>query len=202
VRIIITILLFLAFFPVWEIWSNSKYELECNPVLLKLSRDSLKAQIGIKEPFGRNGGPTLKYQIPFGLHHQPYCAMAQDWCYWVNGSGMLPWFSPNAQAHYNYAKKHGKKVPYKPAVNDFIVWRTINSSSGHIERVDSALKAGWVITVGFNTSNGKTGSQREGNGVFPRRRNIYHPIGRLVIKGLVGFRPVESNAEKQGCNLR
>ena len=178
---------------------NSKYELKCDPLLLMQSRDSLKAQIGIKEPHGKNGGPTLKYQEPFGVRG-PYCAMGQDWCFWVNCGEMLPWFSPNAQAHFNYAKKHGKKVPYKPALHDFIVWMKVHTVLGHIERVDSVLQAGWVITVGFNTSNGKTGSQREGNGVFPRRRNIYYPIGRLVIKGLVGFKPKTSHNFKEGCN--
>ena len=89
---------------------------------------------------------------------------------------------------YNAAKKKGVLSEYIPEVNDLIVWKDKWSSSGHIERIVAVLDNGWVITVGFNTSNGLKGSQANGNGVYYRKRNLYHPLTRiLIVRGLIGF---------------
>jgi len=178
-----------------------KYELECDRYLIELSRDSLFAQVGIQEATGNNDGETLKYQTIFGLKNIPYCAAGQDWCYWVNAKLIsdIPFkMSANAQFHFNWAKKHGLKVAFIAEVDDFIVWGIRNKSTGHIERIIIVYANGWVGTIGFNTSNGKTGSQREGNGVFIRLRHLYNPIGLLLIKGLVGIKAKENY--KEGCN--
>ena len=87
-----------------------------------------------------------------------------------------------------FAKRNGEKVKYEPQVNDLIVWKHSNNWTGHVERVIEVLDKGNVRTVGANTNNGKSGSQREGNGIFIRKRNVKHILGRLKVRGLVGFR--------------
>ena len=78
-KLIIIILLFST-----QLFAVEKYNLYCDNYLIELSRDSLYSQLGIKEATGNNDGETLKYQKPFGLKYKPYCAMGQDWCYWIN----------------------------------------------------------------------------------------------------------------------
>lgn len=196
------ILFFVTISLTSAIWSKPlKYQLECKQYLLDFSRDSLLAQMGIKEKTGHNDGECEKYQKLFGLKNQPYCAMGQYWCFWVNAYSLkdIPLIkSALAQAHFNYAKKSGVQVPYRPDVDDLIVWGYSGKSSGHIERVTEVLASGFVKTAGFNTSNGKAGSQREGNGNFLRIRHLYNPVGLMLVKGLVGFKS-NKNYELKGC---
>jgi hypothetical protein len=189
---LITILSLIILLTSTKCFTQEKYQLECKEYLLKASMDSLLAQIGTKEKTGNNDGATLKYQKPFGLKFQSYCAMGQDWCFLVcaKQKSDIPYkFSANAQAHFNYAKKYGVKVPYRPEIHDLVIWKT-GPVKGHIERITKVVGAGFVSTVGFNTSNGKSGSQYNGNGVYPRLRHIFNPVGLMLIKGLVGFKPI------------
>jgi len=154
--------------------------------------DSLETQVGIKEPHGNNGGETLKYQKIFGLRNQPYCQMLQYWAFWVNANDKKDVPIPKsalAISSYYYAKKNGIQTDYEGFKGDLIIWRKTGTSNGHIECIVFIFDdRGNVRTIAGNTSNGKTGSQREGNGNFKRNRNIKHPLSRLLqIKGLVGF---------------
>ncbi len=88
---------------------------------------------------------------------------------------------------YNEGVKRGSKVTPKPKYNDLIFWRKPNTWSGHVERIIEVLKAGWIRTVGFNTSSGATGSQSNGEGVYIRKRNVNHFLGRMLIRGYLGF---------------
>lgn len=81
----------------------------------------------------------------------------------------------------------GSITTYTPERFDLIIWNMQGTSSGHIERIVLTGKAGWVTTVGFNTSSGISGSQRDGGGVYYRKRNLNHVLGRMQIKGLVGW---------------
>ena len=205
-RLLLTILLIQLSAVSCQLSAQLKYELNCEPYLIQLSYDSLLAQVGIKEATGNNDGEVLKYQKIFGLRNQPYCQMLQYWCYYITTKDVTDIPIPKsamAISSYNYAKKKGVLVPYEPTVHDLLVYQNKNMSTGHVERIIKTGGLGWVIVVAGNTSNGKTGNQREGNGVYKRERNIYHPLSRiLLIKGLVGFRPVRNTAEKQGCNVK
>lgn len=204
-RKLITIMI-ISIFLTLAIRSQSKYELICKPYLIELSYDSLIAQIGIREATGNNDGAVEKYQKIFSMKNQPYCQMLQYWCFYVNANKKSDIPIPKsalAISSYNYAKKYGVKVPYMPAKHDFLVYQNSGDVTGHVERIVSVGELGWVIVVAGNTTNGKTGNQREGNGVYKRERNIYHPLSRiLLIKGLVGIRPVRNTAMKQGCNIK
>jgi hypothetical protein len=89
-----------------------------------------------------------------------------------------------ANATYNDAKTRGINVHYTSEVYDLIVWRVVNSWQGHIELVVSRGEKGWVTTIGFNTSNNDT---RQGGFVEIKRRHLHNPIGKLQVRGLVGF---------------
>ena len=89
------------------------------------------------------------------------------------------------QAIYNDAIKRGKKTKYIAKKHDLIIWKKSNSWQGHIERVHKILPKGWVETIGFNSS--KTIDNKKIEGVFIQKRNILHPLGRLKIRGLIGF---------------
>jgi len=176
----------------WNIQAQERYEIPCKSYLFELRMDSLKTQIGIKEATGKNDGEVLKYQTVFGIRKQPYCKMLQDWAFFVNLRlhNDAPYhFNPLAISIYGFAQKKGLKTIYGGFVGDLIVWRNKGQVTGHIECIDSVMKRGWVMTIAGNTSNGKSGSQREGNGNYRRQRNIKHPLSRILqIRGLVGFK--------------
>ena len=203
---IFTIILLTTILLTSTIWSQLKYELRCEPYLIESSYDSLLNQVGIKEATGHNDGPVQKYQNIFGISRQPYCQMLQYWCFYVNAKVKSDIPIPKsalAISSYNYAKKKGVKVDYIPGVHDLLVYQNDGKSTGHVERIIKTGELGWVTVIAGNTSNGKSGNQREGNGVYRRERNIYHPLSRiLLIKGLVGFKPIRNTAEKQGCNVK
>ena len=179
--------------------AQAKYVLPSQSKLLEASRDSTVAQIGVRERTGRNDGPKIQeYQQAVGIGRgEPYCAAGVYWCFAVSCSALsyppteIPIIrSGLANAIFSDASKRGNRGKYQPNNHDLIVWRRRNSSSGHIERVIQCGSAGWVTTVGFNTSSNTNGSQSEKEGVYRKKRNIFHPIGRLPVRGLIGFRAI------------
>lgn len=172
---------------------QSKYELFGNSELLDSSRSILYSQLGIKES-GFNRGEVEKYQkvvgIPIG---SAYCAAGQYWCFYTasinlfNTADSVPIKRTGlANGIYDDAKRRGKKVKYNAKIDDLLVWRKKGTNNGHIERIIELKQKGWVTTIGFNTSAG-VGSQSNGDGVYQRRRNLKMPLGRMIVRGLVGF---------------
>lgn len=166
-----------------------KYELFCGLRLLEASRDTLLAQVGTMELTGMNDGEVTKYQFAAGIPRgSAYCAAGQYFCFVKAAEAFnlseteipIP-KTGAANAVFNYAKSRGRKSAYLAKEHDLIVWRFSNSWRGHIERVISVGRAGWVSSVGFNTKG------TAGEGVHIKRRNIFHPLGRMEIRGIVGF---------------
>ena len=184
--IIFLIILFNGIF----VFGQEKYVLPCSEDLLEQSYIIALLEIGTQERTNNNDGIVYKYQRALGLKEgSPYCAAGVYWCFLsaikllgIDESDIPILKSAVANSVFNDARKRGNNVSYIPQKHCLIVWRRINSWSGHIERIIEIQNAGWVITVGFNTRN-KTGQQ----GVFVRRRHIFHPLGRLAIRGMVGF---------------
>jgi hypothetical protein len=154
-------------------------------------------QEGLREQTNRNDGPQVTaYLASIGLKAgYPYCAAGQYYCFWQAARELgLPLSaipikrSALASEIFNHARSIGTPTQYRARLHDLIIWRRPGSYRGHIERVIAGGKAGWVTTIGFNTSPAFKSSQDDGQGVFRRKRNIYHPIGRLLIKGLIGFK--------------
>ncbi len=193
----IVLIIMLLILSVCGVKSQRKYAVYCDSSLLEASLDTAKAQVGTYEKTGRNDGDVVKYLKSVGLRAGlPYCAAGQYYCFSqaAKALGMAKLSIPIARTGvankiYNDARKRGSKVRYTPKVHDMIVWKKRNSFAGHIERVISVMKAGWVRTIGFNTSPGRNSSQSDGQGVFVRKRNIFHPLARMLVRGLIGFGP-------------
>jgi hypothetical protein len=175
------------------------YLINCNIDLLLKSREVLQEQVGTKEATGANDGEVEKYLKSIGLSKgQPYCAAGQYWVF-LEACKRLDISAKNVPIKktglalniYNDVKDRGTKVMYVPGVDALLVWVKANGINGHVERITKVLnQSGDVETVGFNTSNGKKGSQREGDGVFIRQRNIFEPLGTMVVKGMVIFNAI------------
>lgn len=174
---------------------QTKYVVHCNQKLLETSHDTLLKQVGVRERTGNNDGYKVEqYLKSVGrFRGDAYCAAGQYWCFFVSAIALnMPDSIPIcrtglANGIYNCAKVKGRKTKYEPKKHDLLVWRKPNTSSGHIERVTDVGKAGWVKTVGFNTSAGAKGSQADGQGVFIRNRNVKFLLGKMQVRGLVGF---------------
>jgi hypothetical protein len=171
-----------------------RYTLPCYHLLLESSHIVALEQIGTLERSNKNDGDVEKYLKLFGLKTgSPYCAAGQYYCFLEGAKrkniskDSIPIIkSALCLEIYNDAKKRGYKTKYVPKKYDLIVWKRSNSWQGHIERVHNVLPKGWVETIGFNSSKTINGKKQEG--VFLQKRNILHPLGRLKIKGLVGFK--------------
>ena len=152
--------------------------------------DTASSYVGVKEKTGSNDGKEVEMFLnSVGLKKgNPWCQAFIYYCFKANYKKPPIPRSAMAQSSFNYALKHGIKTPLVLKPGDLIIWKKASSWSGHVGLIDSVGKGGWVQTIEGNTSNGKTGSQREGNGVFKRLRNYFHPLSRYVFtRGFVGF---------------
>ncbi|MDQ1266423.1 MAG: hypothetical protein QG635_1575 [Bacteroidota bacterium] len=170
-----------------------KYILHCPKPLLEKSLEIALAQVGTIEKTGRNDGDVTKYLYSVGLPEGfPYCAAGQYYClhkaaeYLRMDLKLIPIKRTGlANGMFNDAKLKGRNAKYFAVKHDLIVWRARSGCSGHIERIFTIGYAGWVRTIGFNSS--RTINNIRKQGVFIQKRNIYHSIGKLIIRGLIGF---------------
>ena len=174
-----------------------RVEVPCRADVIVKAEEIRKAQIGVKELTGNNDGWSVRlYQISVGLPvGSAYCAAGQYYCFQeaVHQLGLPSSEIPIkrtglANGILSDAKKRGVLTEYRVKVYDLIVWIKQIGINGHIESISKILTAGWVETIGFNTSSGISGSQNDGQGVYKRKRNIYHPLAAMVVSGLVGFK--------------
>jgi hypothetical protein len=171
-----------------NVYAQKRYAIECKDTMI-LHNSELRciAEMGKTEKGGNNTGLHIKeYHKFIGLNYAgrfAYCAMGQCFCYQKD---RIFNFSALANNIYAYFVKNGIQTVYEPKKHDFIVWKNINNSNGHIGRVKQYLGNGWVLTYEFNTSPDK-GNQRDGDGNYIKKRNIYHILGRMKVRGLAGF---------------
>ena len=128
------------------LFSQVKYQLESNTLLLKKSHQIAKSQIGVKEATGHNDGKQVElYLASVNLTKgNPYCAAGQYWCFKeaariLKLSEKLIPIKKTGSTYYmfNDAMQKGKRVIYKPQKNDLLFW--ILTKTGHVERIDSVL---------------------------------------------------------------
>ncbi len=174
-KIIIFILLTL------NTYSLERYAIKYNPSQVI---EFASGEIGVKE-IGKNRGlrvDTYNRSVgnPLG---SPYCMAGIYFCFNQFENPLIK--SGLAQSQIKYFKKIGFKTPYKAKIGDLLTWRT-NQTFGHIEIIVKVLNGGWVQTIGFNTTKGN-GNQRDGGGVYLRKRHLYNRLGILHIKGIAGF---------------
>jgi hypothetical protein len=190
-KLLIIVLLFILC-P--NLWAGDKYIIPVKKDVYNLSMEILKSQVGVREATGRNDGKEVEmYLKSVGrFKGDAYCAAFQYWCFFeavkrlgydnsyipINRTGL-------ANGIYNFASETGVHSTFLPSVGDLLVWRNKGSYSGHIERITKVQIGGYVTTIGGNTSGT---SLNEGDGVYVKRRHIKNPIGRMLVRGLVGFK--------------
>jgi len=190
-------LCFLLFpFVFSHLYSQAKFIVPCDYLLLNKSKEILLKQVGIKEKTNKNDGKEVEaylasVNLPKGF---PYCAAGQYYC-WKEATKFYVGLYPNpvpktasANGMYDGLMRKGIRGAFIPDINDLIVWKNTHNYNGHIERIIDVNQKGWVVTVGFNTSSGTKGNQRDGAGVYVRQRNVTHFLGRMYMRGLIGFR--------------
>ncbi len=176
--------------------AQTNYQLDCNLDLLKASKDSALAQLGVIEKTGKNDGEDIeKYlKCTFTNKCSSYCAAAVYWCFFSAATDLkmkliqIP-IKRTALANgiFNDALLHGKKSKYSPREHSLIIWKYPKSCFGHIERIISVEKAGWVTTVAFNVSGYSSKHKKQVEGVFLKKRNIFHQLGKMRIRGMISF---------------
>lgn len=176
----------------YKSFAVSRFLVPSQKEMLLKSEKVMCNEVGITELTNNNDGKEIrKYLNVFNLYEgSPYCAAGIYWCY-LEAHKEYPYLSVPiiksavACEIFYFARKTGIESKYHPERHDLIVWKSSKSFRGHIERIIRVEKAGWVKTVGFNTSKIINNKRKEG--VFIHRRNIYHPLMRLKILGLIGF---------------
>jgi hypothetical protein len=176
-------------------FAQVKYEVITQYLIIEKSREILISQIGIVERTNHNDGPEVKkYLNSVGLNEgNPWCNAIQYWVYkdacdfyYLDYSYIPMYKNGLANSTFSYGQKFGKRVAFIAKVNDFIIWKYRQNYKGHIGRIIKVGSGGWVYTVEGNTSVKNTGSQRDGDGVGNKKRNIYHPLERMNVRGLIG----------------
>lgn len=184
------------------LFSASRYELEIDSCLHEKAFEIAEGEIGVTEATGKNDGPRVEaYLKVTGLGKgYPYCAAGISWCYYQaakfynKAKSFIPFpMTAGSQVVYDHARKHGKKTKKSVKSKDFFIWRKKDSYQGHIGIIDKVKKKGWVETIEFNTSGSSSGDQRDGGGVWRKKRNLIHPLGRLRVRGFVGFKNIPSD---------
>lgn len=186
-NLLVKFLLFFLLCGINGATAQTKYLLPCSRTVLTSSYEVLKQQVGVVEKTGKNDGIQVeKYLASVGLKKgNPYCNAGQYYCF-AEVTPKPPMVrSGLAISSYNLAKAKGDKVEFKPEVHDLVIWNIAGTIFGHVERIIAVGQKGWVTTIGFNTSSS---DPRNGNGVWIKKRCLYHPLARMHIKGLVGWK--------------
>lgn len=185
-------------------YSYKRFELDSDSCVVNLATSIAKKQVGVVEKTNRNDGYMInEYQKSVGIRQgnskvvgDPYCSAGIYWSYVqaVDSLGLdvksipIP-KSGSSQVAYTYAQQKSKYKPNQdPEVNDIFIWRKKDSWQGHQGIIVGIGDKGWLYTVEFNTSGNGTTDEREGGGVFIKKRNYKHPLGKLMTRGFVGFK--------------
>lgn len=167
----------------------------CDATLWERSLSTAIAQNGVREKTGKNDGTEIEaYLSSVGLRKgQPYCQAAQYWTFSQAAKQIgisitrIPLLrTGSTQRAWQHSVRTGRRTTISPMPGDLITWGSRKGYTGHVERVIAIKTGGWVQTIGFNTSAGKAGSQRDGGGVHIRYRNWITPDMRMLVRGFTG----------------
>ena len=182
-------------------YSLTKYVIEADREVVCKSFDIITKQVGNIEKKSNWGHPFQDYLASVGIYFPaPYCMSGIYYCY-SEASKITGLRNPLMRTggvlkQWNYFISSGEKVEALPEKYDLLFWQNYArmngklkaKTTGHIEIIEKVGKKGWVETIGFNTSSGLSGSQRDGGGVHRRNRHLYNPISLLFTKGLGGYK--------------
>ena len=194
--IVFILLLVLTFYNLHS--KGIRYEVPCSALVLVTAIDKAESQKGLVEKTGNNDGSHIEnYLKSVGLNpkgHYPYCASGLYWSFSeavkelnLSTDNIPVYRTGSANKMYDEARKKGRQSIYLPHSGDLLVWRLVTSYNGHIEMIIKKTGNGIYKTFGFNTSSGIKGSQSNGGGNYYRYRSIFDAIGRLQVRGIIGF---------------
>jgi hypothetical protein len=109
------------------------------------------------------------FGVWYGFDRQPWCAMFVSWCMAMAGAASQYRFAAVAYA-VDAARKQGRlTTTFKTG---YVACRLADGDwgPGHTGIVEAVHSDGTVTTIEGNTSIGTSGSQRDGGGVWRRRR--------------------------------
>lgn len=137
--------------------------------------DIARSQIGYSE----TGDNQTLYGKWYGLNGEPWCAMFVSWCY--DQAGLVPYVSASSKkgfascdAGLKWFAKKGKLIPVGEAKEGDVVFFQFDTDAqpDHVGIVESNNKRRKILTcIEGNTSEGKSGSQSNGGGVYRKKRS-------------------------------
>lgn len=160
--------------------------------------------IGTKEqPAGSNRGVSIDaIQKSFGFQGVQYCALFAQYIYKAvsiiyHTDFKLPG-TASSQTLYEWAKQNGYASNdfslLKPG--DIIIWRKMKLWQGHVGLVVSVnFMEQCFETIEGNTSNSDFGSQRDGDGIYRRKRFMKKAdfvVDNFWLRGFIQMRKVLS----------
>lgn len=158
----------------------------------RLVIERARLDIGLTEATGRNDGPKISKALRRvgAPPRSPWC-MAIVFTWWDDACRSLGRANTllrtgSTQAAFTHAlTTYGLLSDQQPQAGDVIIWRIPRTWLGHAGLVTS-VRGTALRTIEGNTSNTETGSQRDGQGVWSRRRFLTRAMTRLVVRGFIG----------------
>lgn len=150
------------------------------------------SQVGVHEHGGNNDGEIVRmYQDVIGKpEKEPWCVSFIQWCvrqveHKFNSKTIL---FPTESSQMLWTKTpHAARVA-TPEPGCIVVWTKFKGdtplSIGHVGIVKEVLSDGYMLTIEGNTSP-SDGIQREGDGVYLKRRKIHITEGYMRTAGFL-----------------
>lgn len=167
--------------------SQTRYELKEQKLTKKERIEFAKSQIGINKTKDR--AVVLSYLRNVGLKNYTAWCQAFQYTSFVVATNKLQIQiaiprSGLANSSFDYAKRIGaKRTNFYALLGDLLVWKS-EGWSGHVGLVIDTLGNNKVISIEGNTSSLSTS---QGGAVERKMRYLNHKIGKLKVRGLVGF---------------
>lgn len=157
--------------------------------------------IGTKEE-GQNTGPVIdEIQKKFGFHGVQYCVLFTLYCYKqaCEELGIKYPFPQTAssQTLFDWALKN--KIAYTDTRSltrgDIVIWRKFKLWQGHAGLVISSFdeEHNTFKTIEGNTANSDYGNQRDGDGIYIRRRfarKIDFSVDNFYLRGFINVKNI------------
>lgn len=172
--------LIILLFPVIA-FSQSKYILDCDSSAFYDSMKRLESVMGKSEIPQNRGIADVFNRASGAALGSPWCMSLQFWAW----NGLCP--HPRtalANYPYGYARNKGYKSLYEANFGDYLIWYNPGKITGHIERIYMVHQGGFVATYAGNTSEVNV---REGGKAAKMLRHTKRNLGRMKVRGLVGF---------------
>ncbi len=143
-------------------------------------------------------------QKTFGYKGVQYCALFAQYCYKRACTALnIPFpFSGTASSQTLYQealKKNWIETDFsKLQSGDIVIWRKFTTWSGHVGivvEVDSPNKC--FYSIEGNTQNSDLGDQRDGGGIFKRKRymrKLDFSVDNFYLRGFISVRKVFTDA--------